>query len=58
MITVLVILGFILAGMTISLIAAATAPVGYQDDTGFHYGPACSESSEEFTCTISETKLA
>lgn len=39
MITALIILaGFVSAGITIGLIVTSHAPVGYQDETGFHYG--------------------
>jgi hypothetical protein len=38
MVTVLVILGLIAVGLGIGLVVASTAPAGYQDETGFHYG--------------------
>ena len=39
MIATLFILGFVAVGLVIALITAAKAPVGYEDETGFHYGP-------------------
>ena len=58
MITVLVILGFLAIGTAICLITAATAPVGYQDETGFHFGPERDECREQFACAVTEPKLA
>lgn len=40
MIATLVILGFTAVGSVVAMIAATKAPMGYQDDAGFHYGPA------------------
>ena len=30
--------GFILTGILVGLFATATAPVGYEDESGFHFG--------------------
>ena len=30
--------GFVATGVFIGLFATATAPVGYEDETGFHFG--------------------
>jgi hypothetical protein len=38
MITVLAVLGIIAASLVIGLIVTAKAPVGYEDETGFHFG--------------------
>ena len=38
MIAVFVVFGLIAAGFGIGLIATALAPVGYEDETGFHFG--------------------
>jgi hypothetical protein len=34
-----IIAGFAVAGVVIGMVVAKTAPVGYQDDKGFHFGP-------------------
>lgn len=48
MMTTLLITAAVLAGMFFfEIIAALKAPVGYQDETGFHFGP-------EETSTVSE----
>lgn len=39
MIIALFIIGFTGIGLVVGLVAAAQAPVGYQDEAGFHYGP-------------------
>ena len=39
MIAAIVILGFTVVGMALSMFVAAKAPVGYQDEKGFHFGP-------------------
>lgn len=38
MTVVLFAIGFVLAGLIIGLFATATAPMGYEDETGFHFG--------------------
>jgi hypothetical protein len=43
MTAVFVVFGLIAAGFGIGLIATASAPMGYEDETGFHFG------QEEFT---------
>jgi len=40
-----VFLGLIIAGLVTGLLAATTAPLGYEDETGFHFG---SESGMDF----------
>ena len=47
MIAVLIIVGLSAVGLGIGLIAAATAPAGYQDETGFHYGQLDGVREEE-----------
>ena len=32
-------LAFIAGGVTLELFAVARAPLGYEDDQGFHFGP-------------------
>ncbi len=34
-----IVLAFVAAGLLTEMIATANAPLGYQDDTGFHFGP-------------------
>ena len=36
--------GTVLVGILIGLFATATAPVGYEDETGFHFGPENGQS--------------
>jgi hypothetical protein len=38
MIPVLFILGVLAVGFLIGLLATSTAPMGYEDETGFHFG--------------------
>ena len=57
MIALLLVIGFVAVGIVIGLFAATTAPVGYQDETGFHYGPGY-EVKEETVCHVREPKLA
>lgn len=39
MIIALIIIGLTAIGLVIGLVAASNAPVGYQDEAGFHFGP-------------------
>lgn len=57
MIAALIIFGLIAGGYTIGLLAAAAAPVGYQDETGFHYGRQEGATEEEFPCGVPQPKL-
>lgn len=47
MIVALFIVGFSTIGLAVGLMAAAKAPVGYQDETGFHYGPEFATTQQE-----------
>ena len=48
MITVLIlVLALMGVGIGISLYAAAKAPVGFEDERGFHYGPEASTPPRE-----------
>lgn len=40
-------LALIAAGLVVELFAAATAPLGYQDENGFHLGSEKTGASEE-----------
>ena len=35
---VLLSVGFVVAGLIVGLFVTSTAPVGYEDETGFHFG--------------------
>lgn len=57
MIAVLTILGFVAAGLLIGFSAMASAPVGFQDDQGFHFGPDQDRAHEEFASAVSQPGL-
>jgi hypothetical protein len=40
-------LALVAAGLVVELFAAATAPLGYQDEKGFHLGPEKSGATDE-----------
>jgi len=46
MIAVLILSGLVVVGLILGFVATATAPVGYQDEVGFHYGPEHATSEE------------
>jgi hypothetical protein len=58
MIAAIVLLGFALAGMIVGMMVASTAPVGYQDEKGFHFGPedAVPHTQEGFGFEVSHAK--
>jgi hypothetical protein len=58
MIAVIVLLGFAVVGLAIGMIVAASAPVGYQDEKGFHFGPENSvpRTQENFAFEVSHAK--
>jgi hypothetical protein len=41
-------LAFIAGGLSIELFAAARAPMGYQDESGFHLGAEPRDRGEDF----------
>jgi hypothetical protein len=41
------ILALVAGGVTLELFAAARAPLGYQDDRGFHLGAQSTETAED-----------
>jgi hypothetical protein len=41
-------LAFIAGGVTIELFTAARAPLGYQDERGFHFGSHPQEKAEDY----------
>jgi hypothetical protein len=38
MTALIIAIGFVLVGLIIGLFATATAPMGYEDENGFHFG--------------------
>jgi hypothetical protein len=42
------ILALVAGGVTLELFAAARAPLGYQDDRGFHMGAENRQNAEDF----------
>lgn len=52
MIAVLILSGCVAAGLILGLIATATAPIGYQDDSGFHYGSPHGVVEAEVPCPV------
>ena len=48
MIAGLIIAGFAVAGVVIGMVVAKTAPVGYQDEKGFHFGTDQSAHAETY----------
>ncbi|MEO7678598.1 MAG: hypothetical protein ABIV39_17720 [Verrucomicrobiota bacterium] len=58
MIATLVILGFTLIGSVVALFAAEKAPMGYQNQTGFHFEPGQATFAEEATCEGHQPKFA
>ena len=53
----LIIAGFALTGVVIGKVIAKTAPVGYQDEKGFHFG-ALPSSSETIALDVRHAKAA
>jgi hypothetical protein len=58
MIVAFVIFGLVAAGLGIGLVATAKAPLGYQDESGFHFGYEQDAPVEETPCRMPEPKLA
>jgi hypothetical protein len=59
MIVALIILGFVALGVVIGFLSAASAPVGYEDEHGFHFGPEEHAARKESAAELSaaETRL-
>ena len=53
----LIIAGFAVTGVVLGKIIAKTAPVGYQDETGFHFGTQPS-STEPVAFDVRHAKAA
>ena len=47
-------LGLLVGGLTFALYAASRAPVGYEDETGFHFGPDTQAQTEDIAGAIPE----
>ena len=59
MIVALVIAGLVVAGVALGIFAATSAPVGYQDAKGFHFGPdKVTKREEHFAFEVSHAKAA
>jgi hypothetical protein len=43
------VLALIAGGVTLELFAASRAPLGYQDDTGFHLGVEPAKTMDDFS---------
>ncbi|MFO1478257.1 MAG: hypothetical protein U1F98_16610 [Verrucomicrobiota bacterium] len=54
MVILLVMIGVVSLGFLVGLLATATAPMGYQDETGFHLGNE--SASADFGCAVPEPK--
>jgi hypothetical protein len=48
MTTMFILSGLVAVGLIIELVAAARAPLGYQDENGFHFGPERPCGTKEF----------
>jgi hypothetical protein len=59
MIAGLIIAGFAAAGVVLGMVVAKTAPVGYQDEKGFHFGSADSaHAAENYAFEVPHAKAA
>lgn len=59
MIAGLIILGLVVAGVALGLYALTSAPVGFQDEKGFHFGPdQAPKTQETFAFEVSHAKAA
>ena len=59
MIAGLIIAGFTVTGVVIGMVVTKTAPVGYQDEKGFHFGAEQSaHAAETFAYEVPHAKAA
>jgi hypothetical protein len=59
MIAAFVVLGLVAVSAVFAVCAIAFAPVGYQDENGFHYGPNQStKPAQTFAYGMAEAKAA
>lgn len=57
MIVALIAVGLAAVGVVLGLFAVTSAPVGYQDEKGFHFGPNTAVHTEEaYAFEISHAK--
>ena len=56
MIVLFLLLGFVAFGLAVGFLATGTAPEGFQDEAGFHYGP--SHKKSEAAAGVSHPELA
>ena len=57
MIAILAVLGLVSAGLSIGYIITSRAPLGYEDQAGFHFGSAEGAIPEEVHYKVPEPKL-
>ena len=59
MIAGLIIAGFSVVGVALAVFVAKTAPVGYQDEKGFHFGAdQSSHAAETYSFEVPHAKAA
>lgn len=58
MIATLVILGLTAVGSVVAMVAATKAPMGYQDETGFHYASEKTVVEAEASYDVNQPKFA
>jgi hypothetical protein len=58
MIAVLILMGLVAAGILVGFMAVQSAPVGYQNESGFHYGPGHEPEHAELSTAVSQPHLA
>ena len=54
----LIIAGFAVTGVVLGMVIARTAPVGYQDETGFHLGVESASASHSVSFDLPKVKAA
>ena len=54
----LIIAGFAVTGVAIGMFVAKTAPVGYQDETGFNFGVQSASASQSVSFDLPKVKAA
>jgi hypothetical protein len=57
-IVILAIFGITAVSLGIGFIATAKAPLGYEDETGFHFGRQDSKPQEDLPYRVPKPKLA
>jgi hypothetical protein len=54
----LIIAGFAVTGVVLGIFIAKTAPVGYQDETGFHFGTQSASVPQSVSFELPKVKAA